>query len=139
MQHDQWTQLPSENSSTSYRENVRSPWTLPLIKLSSKVKPGQAIFKSSNIYKRKYISWCHKIEKSLEGFRHGKNKVIFYWGIKVRQKTIWGKAPSLVTKDGNILGISKLYVRGYPLSHWIVLSMRIWSKPIVWLWLDISI
>ena len=43
-----------------------------------------------------------------------------------------GNPPSLVTEDGNILVINKLYTRGCPLlSHWIVLSMRIWSKPII--------
>ena len=39
-----------------------------------------------------------------------------------------GKAPSLVTEDINILGVSMFYVGGYNLSHWIILSTRLRSK-----------
>ena len=39
------------------------------------------------------------------------------------------KAPSLVTEDSNILGVSRLYVGGYNLSNWIILSRILRSKP----------
>ena len=49
------------------------------------------------------------------------------------------KAPSLVTEDSNILGVSRLYVGGYNLSNWIILSRILRSKPYKFLRLDNSI
>ena len=46
------------------------------------------------------------------------------------------KATSLVTEDSNILGVSRLYVGGYNLSNWIILSRILRSKPYKFLRLD---